>query len=218
MANNLPTKVPTPAPMDQVPSYLSHLRGKTLVMIDGSNLYSSTRLLNFDIDYKRLITFFRRAVDLVDAQFFASIDLDAGSKQKVVPFLDALNFAGYKVNRKEVRRAQQSKGRDTIDVEIAVAGMEAAITIPNLRNIIIFSGNGDLESLIHALRRRGLFVMVVSTTETVAHAASLRVQRAASEFVEIQEIITAAQAAMGMTLNASFSRENEFVPVEDLRK
>lgn len=217
MANHLPTKVSS-ALVEPVPSYLSHLRGKTLVMIDGSNLYSSTLMLNFDIDYKRLMSFFRRSVDLVDAQFFASIDLDAGKKHKVVPFLDMLTFAGYKVHRKEVRRAQQSKGRDTIDVEIAVAGMEAAITIPDLRNIIIFSGNGDLESLIHALRRRGLFVMVVSTTETPTHPASLRVQRAASEFVEIQEIITAAQAAMGMALNPTFGRQNTFVPVEDLEK
>lgn len=195
----------------KVPEYLSALRGKTLVLLDGSNLYGSTQGLGFDIDFHKLRTYFRNALDLVDTHFFATIDMTSEGKSRVIPFLDALEFGGYQVSRKEVHRPIQSKGRETIDVEIAVAALDAVETVENLRNIIIFSGNGDLESLVRSLRRRGIFVMIVSSAETNP-PMSIKVRKAASYFVEIQEIITAAQAAKGNTLNPGFNRQNEFVP------
>lgn len=197
--------------MEKVPEYLTMLRGKTLVLLDGSNLYGSTQVLGFDIDFKKLRTYLRSTIDLVDTHFFATIDMSSEGKSRVIPFLDALEFGGYQVSRKEVHRSNQSRGRETIDVEIAVAALDAVDTVPDLRNIIIFSGNGDLESLVRSLRRRGVFVMIVSSAETTP-PMSLKVRRAASIFVEIQEIVTAAQAAKGNTLNSGFNRQNEFVP------
>jgi uncharacterized LabA/DUF88 family protein len=40
---------------------------KTVVFIDGANLYATARGLEFDIDYKKLLTLFREESNLVRA-------------------------------------------------------------------------------------------------------------------------------------------------------
>ena len=46
------------------------------IFIDGANLYAATKALNFDIDYKRLLNFFRSKSQLVRALYYTAIAED----------------------------------------------------------------------------------------------------------------------------------------------
>jgi len=47
-----------------------------------------------------------------------------------------------------------------MDIELAIDAMELA---PNIDHIVIFSGDGDFQSLVKSLQRQGVRVSVVST-------------------------------------------------------
>jgi uncharacterized LabA/DUF88 family protein len=46
---------------------------RTALFIDGANLYSASRNLGFDVDYRNLLTFFRKQTNVLRAYYYAAV-------------------------------------------------------------------------------------------------------------------------------------------------
>jgi uncharacterized LabA/DUF88 family protein len=72
-----------------------------------------------------------------------------------------------------------------MDIELAVDAMEIA---PHVDQMVLFSGDGDFRSLVEAVQRRGVRVMVVSTISTQPPMVADELRRQADQFVDIIEL------------------------------
>ena len=70
-----------------------------------------------------------------------------------------------KTTKEFVDQAGRRKIKGNIDVELAIDAMEIA---PHIDQMVLFSGDGDFRSLVQAVQRRGVRVVVVSSTPTAA--------------------------------------------------
>jgi uncharacterized LabA/DUF88 family protein len=69
-----------------------------------------------------------------------------------------------------------------MDIELAVDAMEIA---EHVDQMVLFSGDGDFRSLVEAVQRRGVRVIVVSTISTQPPMVADELRRQADEFVDI---------------------------------
>lgn len=160
---------------------------KICVFIDGANLYAASKTLDFQVDFDKLLKRFEpwRAT-YYSVLLPSDADADDKSFQKQRPMFDYLEHNGYQLVTKEAREFIDHNGarkiKGDMDVNIAVDMLEAC---SYANEIVLFSGDGDLLPAIEAIKRRGVFISVVSTKET-AHE-SLR--KKADEFIELKDII-----------------------------
>ena len=161
---------------------------RTALFLDGSNLYATARTLGFDIDYKKLLAYFRERTRLIRAIYYTAL-LDEAEYSPLRPLIDWLDYNGYMVVTKPVKEFTDSAGRRKIkgnmDIELAVDMMRLA---PKLDHVILFSGDGDFRSLVEAVQGMGCRVTVVSSVETKPSMIADDLRRQADEFVEIYDM------------------------------
>ncbi|MBS7537398.1 LabA-like NYN domain-containing protein [Ancylobacter lacus] len=161
---------------------------KTALFIDGANLYSATKSLGFDIDYKRLLKEFQSRGYVLRAFYYTTLVEDT-EYSSIRPLLDWLDYNGYSVVTKPAREFTDSQGRRRIrgnmDIELAVNAMELAAHVDH---IVIFSGDGDFRSLVEAIQRKGVRVSVVSTVNTQPPMISDDLRRQADAFIDLVEL------------------------------
>ncbi len=158
------------------------------LFIDGANLYATARSLNFDIDYRKLLEFFRGKARLICANYYTAMMEDA-DYSPIRPLVDWLDYNGFAVITKPTKEFTDSSGRRKIkgnmDIEIAVDIMELA---KELDHIVLFSGDGDFRRLVESVQRRGLRVTVVSTLKTKPPMVADDLRRQTDIFVEILDL------------------------------
>ena len=66
------------------------------MFIDGSNLYSSGKTLDFDIDYKKLLDLFKNKGRLIQAKYYTAL-LDHEDYSPIRPLIDWLDYNGFHV-------------------------------------------------------------------------------------------------------------------------
>lgn len=161
---------------------------KIALLIDGANLYSATKALGFDIDYKRLLKEFQSRGYLLRAFYYTTL-IEDQEYSSIRPLLDWLDYNGYAVVTKLAREFTDSQGRRRVrgnmDIEIAVDAMELA---GHVDHIVLFSGDGDFRSLVEALQRRGVRVSVVSTISTQPPLIADDLRRQADVFIDLAEL------------------------------
>jgi len=161
---------------------------KTALFIDGANLYSATKSLGFDIDYKRLLKDFQARGYVLRAFYYTTLVEDS-EYSSIRPLLDWLDYNGYSVVTKPAREFTDSQGRRRIrgnmDIELAVNAMELAAHVDH---IVIFSGDGDFRSLVEAIQRKGVRVSVVSTVHTQPPMIADELRRQADVFIDLVEL------------------------------
>jgi len=161
---------------------------KIALLIDGANLYSATKALGFDIDYKRLLKEFQSRGYLLRAFYYTTI-IEDQEYSSIRPLLDWLDYNGYSVVTKMAREFTDAQGRrrvrGSMDIEIAVDAMELAGVVDH---IVLFSGDGDFRSLVEALQRKGLRVSVVSTVASQPPLISDDLRRQADVFIELADL------------------------------
>src|ERR1700761_8837422 len=113
------------------------------LFIDGANLYSAAKALNFDIDYKKLLEEFRKRGGLIRAYYYTAI-LEDQDYSPIRPLVDWLDYNGFTLVTKPARRyTEQATGmtrtRGNMDIEIAVDMMELA---SHIDHAVLFSGDG----------------------------------------------------------------------------
>jgi uncharacterized LabA/DUF88 family protein len=161
---------------------------RVALFIDGSNLYATAKSLAFDIDYRRLLGWFRKRSRLVRAIYYTALMEDA-EYSPVRPLIDWLDYNGFTVVTKPAREFTDSLGRRKIkgnmDIEIAVDMMKLA---ENLDHIVLFSGDGDFRSLVEAVQARGRKVSVISTLNTRPPMVADDLRRQADQFIDILDL------------------------------
>jgi len=161
---------------------------KIALLIDGANLYSATKALGFDIDYKRLLKEFQSRGYLLRAFYYTTL-IEDQEYSSIRPLLDWLDYNGYAVVTKLAREFTDSQGRRRVrgnmDIEIAVDAMELA---EHVDHIVLFSGDGDFRSLVEALQRKGVRVSVVSTISTQPPLIADDLRRQADVFIDLAEL------------------------------
>jgi len=158
------------------------------IFIDGANLYSAARGLDFDIDYKKLLEEFRKRGRLIRANYYTAL-LENEEYTPIRPLIDWLDYNGFKIVSKAAKEYSDDSGRRRIkgdmDVELAVDMMEAC---GYLDHIVLFSGDGDFSKVVEAVQRRGVRVSVVSTLKSSPPMASDDLRRQADAFIELADL------------------------------
>ena len=160
----------------------------TALFIDGANLYSASRNLGFDVDYRNLLEFFRRKVHVVRAYYYSAV-LETEEYSPLKPLTDWLAYNGYTLVTKPAREFTDATGRRRVkgnmDIELAIDMLELA---PKLDHAVLFSGDSDFRRLVEAVQRRGVRVSVVSSIKTSPPMVADELRRQADQFLELAEI------------------------------
>lgn len=158
------------------------------LFIDGSNLYSSARALNFDIDYKRLLELFATKGHLIRAFYYTAL-VEEQEYSPIRPLIDWLDYNGYTMVTKPTKEFTDAAGRrklkGNMDIELAIDVMEMA---EHLDHVVLFSGDGDFRRLVDAIQRKGVRVSVVSTIRSTPPMIADELRRQADNFIELQDL------------------------------
>lgn len=158
------------------------------LFIDGVNLYSSARSLGFDVDYRKLLQFFRSKGILVRAYYYTLLVEDQ-EYSHLRPLIDWLDYNGYSVVTKPAKefvdQAGKRRFRGKMDIELVIDMVRLSETTDHL---ILFSGDGDFFSAIQYLQSRGKRVSVISTIRTQPPMAADELRRQADQFVELDQL------------------------------
>jgi len=161
---------------------------RTALFIDGANLYSASRNLGFDVDYRSLLDYFRRKTHVVRAYYYSAL-LDTEEYSPLKPLTDWLAYNGFNLVTKAAREFTDATGRRRVkgnmDVELAVDMMEMA---PRLDHAILFSGDSDFRRLVESVQRQGVRVTVISSVRTSPPMVADELRRQADQFIELAEI------------------------------
>ncbi len=165
-----------------------HPDERVAVFIDGANLYSTARGLAFDMDYKKLLEAFKQRGLFIRASYYTALVEDQDFSP-IRPLVDWLDYNGYTLVTKPAREFTDATGRrrfkGDMDIEIAIDMMEAAAHADHL---FLFSGDGDFAPLVHALRRKGVRISVVSTIRSNPPMAADELRRAADNFLDLADL------------------------------
>lgn len=160
------------------------------LFIDGANLFSTTKALEFDIDFKRLLEEFRKRGKLIRANYYTAL-LEHEEYNPLRPLVDWLDYNGFSVITKPAKEFTDDNGRRRIkgdmDIELAVDMIEAA---SYLDHIILFSGDGDFRRAVQAAQGRGARVSVVSSLRTNPSMIADELRRTADTFIELADLET----------------------------
>ncbi|MFT8542797.1 NYN domain-containing protein, partial [Acetobacter sp.] len=161
---------------------------KTCLFIDGSSLYSTSRSLGFDVDYKKLLEFFAAKTHIIRAYYYAAI-LDTEDYSPLKPLTDWLSYNGYFLVTKPAREFTDSTGKRRVkgnmDIEIAVDMMEMA---PHIDHAILFSGDSDFRRVVEAVQRQGTRVSVASSMRSSPPLIGDDLRRQADQFLELASL------------------------------
>jgi uncharacterized LabA/DUF88 family protein len=158
------------------------------LFIDGANVFSTTKSLDFDIDFKRLLDEFRKRGRLLRANYYTAL-LEQDDYNPLKPLVDWLDYNGFSVVSKRAKEFTDDQGRRRIkgdmDIELAIDMVEAA---DYLDHIILFSGDGDFCRAVKAVQSRGARVSVVSSLRTSPPMIADELRRVADNFIELRDL------------------------------
>jgi uncharacterized LabA/DUF88 family protein len=159
------------------------------VFIDGANLYSAARSLNHDLDFKKMLDWFRARSQLVRAYYYTAV-VEGEEFSPIRPLVDWLDYNGFSVVTKPVKRFTDAQGhsrlKGNMDIEIAVDMLELA---PRIDHAVLFSGDGDFRRLVEAVQARGVRVSVVSTMKAQPPQIADELRRQADSFVDLMDMM-----------------------------
>jgi len=167
-----------------------HNDDRYALFIDGANLYATSRALGFDIDYKRLLNYFRSQGRFIRAIYYTAL-LEDQDYSPIRPLIDWLDYNGFTVKTKPAKEFTDAAGRRRVkgnmDIELAIDALEMS---DNLDHIVLFSGDGDFRHLVEVLQGRGKRVTVVSTISVQPSMIADELRRQADEFVDLTSLKT----------------------------
>jgi len=161
---------------------------KLAVFIDGANLYAAAKSLDFDMDYKRLLSWISSRSRLVRAFYYTALVEDQ-EYSPIRPLVDWLDYNGYTMITKPAKEFTDQAGRRKIkgnmDIELAMDMMDLADRVDH---IVLFSGDGDFRRLVESVQRKGVHVTVISTVRTQPPMVADELRRQADHFLDLEDI------------------------------
>ncbi|WP_336944980.1 NYN domain-containing protein [Asaia sp. HN010] len=161
---------------------------RTAVFIDGSSLYYTAKTIGFEVDYRRLLRYFKTNTKLLRAYYYAAIP-ETEEYSPLKPLTDWLAYNGFMLVTKNAREFTDQTGRrrlkGNMDVELAVDLLELADRIDHA---VIFSGDADLRRVVEAIQRRGVRVTAVSSLRSSPSLIGDDLRRQVDQFIELGDI------------------------------
>ena len=161
---------------------------RVALFIDGANLYSASRNLGFDVDYRNLLEYFRKQTHVIRAYYYSAV-LETEDYSPLKPLTDWLAYNGYTLVTKPAKEFTDASGRrrvkGSMDIEMAVDMLELA---PRLDHAVLFSGDSDFRRLVEAMQRKGVRVSVVSSIRTSPPMVADELRRQADNFIELDDL------------------------------
>jgi len=158
------------------------------LFIDGANLYSTAKTLDFDIDYGKLLDLFKGKGRLIRANYYTAL-IEEDDYSPIRPLIDWLDYNGYHAITKPAKSYTDREGRRRIkgdmDAEIIVDMLGIA---PHIDHLVLFSGDGDFRVAVEALQKQGVRVTVVSTMKSKPAMLADELRRQADAFIEIADM------------------------------
>ncbi len=155
------------------------------VFIDGANLYATAKALDFDIDYKKLLSLFKSKATLVRAYYYTVL-IEDQEYSPIRPLVVWLDYNGYTLVTKPAKDYTDSTGRrrirNSIDVELSVDVMEMAGKVDH---IVLLTGDSGYRRLIEAVQRQATRVTVISTVAVSPPMAADEIRRQADNFIDL---------------------------------
>lgn len=155
---------------------------KAVVFIDAANVIYSQRSLKWQIDFKKLMDYFKDNYQLDNVYFYFAYLKDDKKQQG---FFSKLRQWGYKIRTKGVKLIRQADGailkKGNLDVELtidAVKGMRFYSTV------ILMSGDSDFHALVRYLQSKGKKVVVISSKGHV----SFELLKAANKYINFNKL------------------------------
>jgi uncharacterized LabA/DUF88 family protein len=161
---------------------------RVALFIDGANLYSASRNLGFDVDYRNLLEYFRKQAHVIRAYYYSAV-LETEDYSPLKPLTDWLAYNGYTLVTKPAKEFTDASGRrrvkGSMDIEVAVDMLELS---PRIDHAVLFSGDSDFHRLVEAMQRKGVRVSVVSSIRTSPPMVADELRRQADQFLELADI------------------------------
>lgn len=158
------------------------------MFIDGSNLYSSGKTLEFDIDYKKLLDLFKNKGRLIQAKYYTAL-LDHEDYSPIRPLIDWLDYNGFHVITKPAKSYTDRDGRNRVkgnmDIEMTIDMLQIA---PHVDHILLFTGDGDFKAVVEAVQSKGVRVSVISTMKSRPAMLADELRRQANDFIELADM------------------------------
>lgn len=170
---------------------------KTAVFIDGANLWATVKALGYSIDFSTFLTAFSNDGSLLRAYYYTATLEDPTGQVTIRPLIDWLEYHGYSVVHKPSKsftdqQTGLTKIKGNMDIEIAVDAMRMA---DHVDQIILFTGDGDFSYLVKGLQAKGVFVVVVSSIETIPVMIADELRRACDKFIDLDNAIIRSRIA-----------------------
>ena len=115
------------------------------LFIDGSNFFATTKLLDLEIDYLKLLQEFQDKGDLVRAYYYTALP-DANEPSPIRKLIDFMDYNGYQVVSKQTREFMdpatgKKRIKGNMDMELALDMLKLA---PHIDHAFLFSGDGAI--------------------------------------------------------------------------
>jgi uncharacterized LabA/DUF88 family protein len=164
----------------------SQLFRRFALFIDGANVYASAKALGWEIDWDKVLVYYRKN-DLVRAYYYTAI---AEGESRLRPMVDYLAFNGYvlktkpmKIFRDPVTGVVKEKGN--VDMELALDALDISEFVTD---IVIFTGDGDFRILVERLQQRGVRIHIVSTVKSDPPMCANELRAQCDYFVDLQDL------------------------------
>ena len=158
------------------------------LFIDGPNLYNAARALNFDIDYRRLLTLFQSKGRLIRAFYYTAL-AEEQDYSPIRPLVDWLDYNGFTMVTKPMKEFTDAAGRRRVRGDISVEMTVDVLSLaPRLDHAVIFAGDGDLRRMVEGAQQLGLRVSVLSTIRTQPGMIADDLRRQADQFIDLADI------------------------------
>ncbi len=158
------------------------------LFVDGANLHGTAKALGFDIDYRRLLAYFRSKAQLVRAYYCTAV-VESQDYSSIRPLVDWLDYNGFTLLTKPAKEYTDAAGRrrtrGNVDIELTV---DAVTLAARLDHVVLLSGDGSFRALIADLQLRGLRATVVSTVQTQPPMVADELRRQADQFIDLAEL------------------------------
>lgn len=155
------------------------------VFIDAANILYSQQTLGWEIDYEKLINYFKKNTRLISAHFYSGV-VSKNIKQE--KFFRKMRSFGYKVTTKEVKWIRDKngkilKGKGNLDIELA---LDLTQDMTHYKTAVLISGDSDFEPAVRFIKRKGKKVLVVSSRGHIAK----ELIRAADKYIPLEALKT----------------------------
>ena len=158
------------------------------IFIDGSNLYSTVKQLDFDIDYKKMLDLFRGKGRLIRANYYTAL-VEEADYSPIRPLVDWLDYNGYhcitKPAKSQIDRDGRRQTKGNMDAEMIVDMLELA---PHIDHMILYTGDGDFKAPVQAVQKKGVRVTVVSSRRAKPPMLADELRRQCDDFIEIADM------------------------------